>query len=223
MSEETVNTTVESNEAAGGLKTSSIFAFKEGMSSYVDDKGDMIAVTVLRYEPWVVSQVKTKETDGYNAVQIASGPKKAVRASSSSRGHFKAAGFENGAQFARELKNIDGAKVGQKLDIQSIAAGDEVKVTARSKGKGFAGAVKRWGNAGGPATHGSGFHRAPGSSGNRTWPGRVMPGKHFPGHLGDETVTVKSQVIEVLPEDNVVILRGSIPGAKKALVQITKV
>jgi large subunit ribosomal protein L3 len=216
----------EVNETIGtSLKLDGVFAFKEGMSSYIDDKGDMFAVTVLRVDPWVVTQIKTEEKDGYTAVQVSSGTRKGKNARASDVSRTKAAGFENGARWSREMRQDlpDGVAVGQKLDLASLAVGDEVKVSSRSKGKGFAGAMKRWNLAGGRATHGSGFHRAPGSVGNRTWPGRVMPGKKFPGHLGDETTTVRSVVVDVIPEQNTIFLRGPVPGGKNTLVKITKV
>ncbi|RYZ78363.1 MAG: 50S ribosomal protein L3, partial [Proteobacteria bacterium] len=109
------------------------------------------------------------------------------------------------------------------ISIDSLVKGDIVRITSRSKGKGFAGSVKRWGFAGGPASHGSKFHRQPGSSGNRTWPGRVMPGKKFPGHLGDETVTVRNvRVVDVLAAEGVVLVKGPVPGSRNTLVKLVK-
>lgn len=212
-------------QTSGQIKLDGLFAFKVGMTSYVTEKGVMEAVTVLRYEPWIVSQLKSSEKDGYVAMQLACRPKKAKRTSKAEQNSLKAAGFENGAYFKREVRQAlpEGTAVGSKVDINSVVAGDKVSVTATSKGKGFEGVVKRWNMAGGPQTHGSGFHRRPGSSGNRTWPGRVMPGKKFPGQLGNETTTVKSQVVDVIVDENVIIVRGSIPGAMNSLVQLTKV
>lgn len=207
------------------LNLSTLFAFKAGMSSYIDENGDMVAVTLLKLEPTLVTQVKTKETDGYEALQVAFTPKKSKRTAKSEANHLKKAGFEAGARHVREIRGVDvsGASVGTKIGIDGLAAGDVIKVTGRSKGKGFQGAVKRWNSACGPMSHGSGFHRQPGSAGNRTWPGRVMPGKHFPGHMGDETKTVKSQVIEVLKDENMLIVKGAIPGARNQLVKVAKV
>jgi large subunit ribosomal protein L3 len=211
--------------AVGGVKLSGLFAFKDGMTTLYTEQGEAIPVTILRYEPWVVSQRKTKESDGYDAVQIACRPRKAKNALSSERGHLKAAGFENGAQMVREIRQAlsEDVVVGAQVAISSMSVGDSVKITSTSKGKGFAGSVKRWGFAGGPASHGSKFHRRPGSSGNRTWPGRVMPGKKFPGHMGDDTVSVKNvQVVSVLPEEGVVIVKGPVPGARNSLVRLMK-
>lgn len=211
--------------ARAGLKLDGVFAKKVGMSSVYGDAGEIIPVTVLKYEPLIVSQVKTKEKDGYEAIQVAFGPKRAVRTSDAERGHLKRAGFENGASFIREMRQSvpAGADVGARVSIESLQKGDVVRVTSRSKGRGFAGSVKRWNFAGGPASHGSKFHRAPGSSGNRTWPGRIMPGKKFPGHLGDETVTVKSvKIVDVLVKEGVILVKGPVPGGRHTLVRLVK-
>jgi len=207
------------------VKLNTLFAVKVGMSQVYDDKGELVPVTVLKYETNVVSQVKTEEKDGYTAVQVALIPKRATRTTTARKNHLKAAGFENGAAYVREVRGAlpEGVAVGQKVSIDSFVKGDVVNLTSQSKGKGFAGSVKRWGLAGGPATHGSHFHRRPGSSGNRTWPGRVMPGKKFPGHLGAEMTTIKNvQVVDVIPQENVVLVRGNVPGGRNTLVTLVK-
>jgi large subunit ribosomal protein L3 len=211
--------------SAEGVKLNGLFAFKEGMATVYNDKGEAVPVTVLRYETWKVSQIKTQEKDGYTAVQLAAVPKKAKNASGAETQHLKAAGYESGAQYVRELRTEVPAdlKLGDALSIDSLAKGDVVKITSTSKGRGFQGSVRRWNFAGGPATHGSKFHRRPGSSGNRTWPGRVMPGKKFPGHWGDETVTVKNVVVvDVIPAEGVVLVKGPVPGSKNTLVKLVK-
>jgi large subunit ribosomal protein L3 len=220
MSEMETQTTTQEN----GLLLNGLFAFKEGMATIYNDKGEAVPVTVLRYENWKVSQVKTNEKDGYEAVQIASVPKKAKNTNAAEVGHLKGAGFETGARFVREIRQkSEGVNVGDTVSINSLVKGDVVKITATSKGRGFQGSVRRWGFAGGPATHGSKFHRRPGSSGNRTWPGRVMPGKKFPGHWGDETITVKNVVIvDVLANEGVLFVKGPVPGAKNTLVKLVK-
>ncbi len=207
------------------IKLNSLFAFKEGMSTLFDDNGTAVPVTILRYSPWYVSQIKTKENDGYEALQISCDPKKLKNSNKAEVGHAKKAGQETGFRHVKEVKGINPeAKLGSVVSIESLAKGDVIKVTAKSKGHGFMGSVRRWSFAGGPASHGSKFHRQPGSSGNRTWPGRVMPGKKFPGHWGDETVTVKNlKVYDVIPEENVVIVRGSVPGARNSMVRLAKV
>lgn len=210
---------------ASGVKLNGLFAHKMGMSSVYGDNGESTPVTVLKMEPWVVSQVKTKEKDGYAAVQIASRPKKAINSSKAEKGHLKQAGFENGAHYVKEIRteNTDGVQVGARVDIATLAKGDVVRITSTSKGKGFQGSIRRWNFAGGPAAHGSKFHRQPGSSGNRTWPGRVMPGKKFPGHLGAETVTVKNvRVVDVLPEQGILLVKGPVPGSRNTLVKLVK-
>lgn len=221
--------TADKSAASTGIKLRGLFLKKVGMTSVFGDAGEMIPVTVLKMDAWVVSQLKTNEKDGYTAVQIASGPKKAVRSSNAERGHLKGAGFENGAQFIREIRYDEAKdlaadlKVGSRVAIDSLIKGDVVKITSTSKGKGFAGSIKRHHFAGGPASHGSKFHRQPGSSGNRTWPGRVMPGKKFPGHLGADTVTVNNvKVVDVLHDENVILVKGPVPGARNSLVKLVK-
>ncbi|MEN0058029.1 MAG: 50S ribosomal protein L3 [Bdellovibrio sp.] len=219
---ETTNTI---NNSEQGLKLNGLFAFKEGMATIYNEQGEAVPVTVLRYEPWFVSQIKTNEADGYEAIQVACTPKKAKNSNQAEKGHLAKAGFENGAQFVKELRQAipEGVSVGAQISIDSLVKGDVVKLTSKSKGKGFAGSVKRWNFAGGPASHGSKFHRRPGSSGNRTWPGRVMPGKKFPGHLGAETVTVRNvEIVQVLPEENVLMVKGPVPGARNTLVKLVR-
>lgn len=213
------------NSTAAGLQLNGLFAFKEGMATIYNNKGEAIPVTVLRYENWKVSQIKTKEKDGYTAVQIASTPKKEKNSSKAEKNHLSAAGFENGARYIKEIRQElpEGVTLGASVSINSLAEGDVVKITSKSKGHGFQGSVRRWNFAGGPATHGSKFHRRPGSSGNRTWPGRVMPGKKFPGHWGDETITVKNVVVVgVSAEDGVLFVKGPVPGSKNTLVKLVK-
>jgi large subunit ribosomal protein L3 len=218
----------EEKQATAGVedvKLNGLYAHKVGMSQVFSETGEAIPVTVLKVEPWVISQLKTKETDGYTAIQVASRPKRALNSTKAEKGHLSKAGFENGAYFVKELRQEfpEGIQVGQKLSIDSLVKGDVVRITSRSKGRGFAGSVKRHGFAGGPASHGSKFHRQPGSSGNRTWPGRVMPGKRFPGHLGDDTVTVRNvRIIDVLSDDGILLVKGPVPGARNTLVKLVK-
>ena len=232
MSDTTENVSTESADGekqptagASGVKLNGIFAHKVGMSSVYGDNGEVIPVTILKMEKWVISQVKTKAKDGYDAVQLASRPKRSGNTSEAEKGHLSKAGFENGAYFIKELRQElpAGAEVGQQLSIDSLAKGDVIRITSKSKGRGFAGSVKRYHFAGGPASHGSKFHRQPGSSGNRTWPGRVMPGKKFPGHLGDDVVTVKSiKVVDVLSAEGILLVKGPVPGARNTLCKLVK-
>ena len=149
-----------------------------------------------------------------------------VRATSS-QGCTATGALHAGAKFLREVrvdKLPEGVAVGSKVGIDSLKKGDMVKITGLSRGRGFQGPVRRWNFHGGPATHGSGFHRKPGSVGNRTWPGRVMPGKRMAGQWGDETVTIKGmKIVDVIPEENVVLIRGPVPGARNSLIRLMKV
>ncbi|NJL25199.1 MAG: 50S ribosomal protein L3 [Calothrix sp. SM1_5_4] len=224
MSETTETTQAESNVKTAQLN--GLYAFKVGMSA-IFEGGERIPVTVLKYEPMVVSQVKTAANDGYEAIQVAFVPDRASQTNKATKTAFAKAGFENGAKFVRELRLeapaadiVAGAKVG----IDSLKKGDVVKVTGLSRGRGFQGAVRRWNFNGGPASHGSGFHRKPGSVGNRTWPGRVMPGKRMAGQWGNETCTINNlRIVDVIPEENVLLVRGSVPGARNSLICLTKV
>ncbi len=212
-----------SQGSSAKVQLKGLIAFKVGMTSVFGESGKVIPVTVLRYEPLVVSQVKRKETDGYEAVQVATHPRQSSKALA---GHLKKGGFENGARYTREIRQEVPAEVslGNQVDLQSLKKGDLVSLTSNSRGKGFSGVVRRWNFAGGPASHGSGFHRKPGSVGNRTWPGRVMPGKRMAGHYGNEKVTVRNlEVIEILNEENVVLVKGAVPGSRNSLVTIMKV
>lgn len=226
MSEVQTQNAESKTPSAEGVKLNGLFAFKEGMATIYNDKGESVPVTVLRFENWKVSQIKTTEKDGYSAVQVAAVPKKAKNSSTAEKNHLSAAGFETGAQYVKELRQDElptDIKLGDSLSIDTLVKGDVVKITSKSKGHGFQGSIRRWNFAGGPATHGSKFHRRPGSSGNRTWPGRVMPGKKFPGHWGDETITVRNvEVIDVNAADGVLLVKGPVPGSKNTLVRLVK-
>lgn len=208
------------------IKLNSLFALKLGMSTVFNDKGEAQNVTLLKYEPMIVSQLKTKEKNGYSALQVAFLPKRASRTTKAQGNHLKKAGFENGARYVREIRQDipEGAEVGARVSIESLVVGDQLKITGTSKGKGFAGVVKRHGFQGGPATHGSHFHRIPGSVGNREFPGRVMPGRKMPGHLGMETATILNlSVVDVLAKENILMVYGSVPGSRNSLVKLTKI
>ncbi|MBE8163178.1 MAG: 50S ribosomal protein L3 [Bdellovibrionaceae bacterium] len=195
------------------------------MSSVYDEQGKRIPVTVLKYDPLVVSQVKSKDKEGYAAVQVASKERTLASTNKACEGHFKKSGFQRGAKWSREIRQSlpDGVTVGQKVSISSLSKGDTVKMTGRSKGRGFSGVVKRWGFAGGPASHGSRFQRGTGSIGQCTFPGRVMKGRKMPGRYGFETITRNTQVVDVLPEQNAILLKGAVPGSVNSLIQLMKV
>ncbi|MDA2733444.1 50S ribosomal protein L3, partial [Bacillus cereus] len=163
------------------------------------------------------SQIKTNEADGYDAIQLACAPKKAKNSNKAEKGHLAGAGFENGAKFVKELRQAapEGAAVGAQLSIDSLVKGDVVKLTSKSKGKGFAGTVKRWNFRTQDATHGNSLsHRVPGSIGQNQTPGKVFKGKKMAGQLGNERVTVQSlDVVRVDAERNLLLVKGGVPGA----------
>jgi large subunit ribosomal protein L3 len=222
VEEQTENTS--SAPQAEGVEMSGLYAFKVGMSAVYDENGDRIPVTVLKYEPMVISQIKTQEKDGYQAIQVAFRPDRASQTNKATQGALKTTGFENGAKFRREFRDMAGDfQVGQKIAVSSLKKGDQLTLEGVSKGHGFAGVMKRWDFGGGRATHGSGFHRSGGSVGNRTWPGRVMPGKRMAGRFGNDTVTIKNvQVVDVISEENVILLKGAVPGSRNSLVKLVK-
>jgi large subunit ribosomal protein L3 len=226
MSEENKTPAAEETKAAtGAVSLDGLYAFKVGMSA-IFEEGERIPVTVLRYEPMVVSQVKTADKDGYDSVQVAFKADRASQTNKATKTALEKIGFENGAKFRRELRSekAAAAAVGQKVSLESLKKGDIVKVTGLSRGRGFQGAVRRWNFNGGPASHGSGFHRKPGSVGNRTWPGRVMPGKRMAGQWGNETVSVRNiKIVDIIAEENVLLVRGPVPGSRNSLVRLTKV
>ena len=216
--------TEKAGQASKKVKLEGLYLFKKGMSSVYSDKGEAVPVTVLEYKPSIVSQIKTNEKDGYQAVQVACVPRRVANAAE--LGHLKSCGMEKGARVIKEIRQVlpEGICVGQRVQIESLMKGDKVNVVGYSKGHGCAGVVKRWGFRGGPASHGSGFHRRPGSIGNCAEPGRVMPGRKMSGHFGMERVTIpRTRVVEVIPEDNVVLVQGPVPGAFNSLVQVMKV
>ena len=207
------------------LKLSGLYAFKLGMSAIYDDKGSFVPITVLQFRPWLVSQVKTMDKDGYCSVQLACGPQKNKRCSKSLTTHLLAAGFKEGAAYVREIRQklSNDITIGQSVSIHSLQKGDVVTLSGVSKGCGFAGVVKRWGFKGGPASHGAKKHRTTGSIGNRTEPGRVMPGKKMPGHKGARRVSLRNvKVLNVVEDKQLVIIKGAVPGARNSLVYLHK-
>lgn len=198
-----------------------IIGKKIGMSQLFSG-GEVIPVTVILAGPCKVAQKKTAEKDGYEAVQLSfAEEKKQGRVTKAMAGHFKKAGIAV-HRFLREFRAA-GPEQGQDVTVDIFKKGDLVSVTGVSKGKGFAGVMKRHKFRGGPEGHGSMFNRAPGSIGASAWPSRVMPGKKLPGHLGDATVTVKNlKVVEVRPDQNLLFVRGAVPGGDNALVLVHK-
>ena len=196
-----------------------ILGRKVGMTQVFTTDGKLIPVTVVSVEPNTVMQVKTVETDGYNAIQLGVVDKKEKNASRASVGHAKKANTTP-KRFLKEIRDCEGYQVGDKVSADVFEVGDVVDVTGTSKGKGFAGTIKRHGQSRGPMAHGSHYHRGPGSLGTML-PKRVLKGKKLPGHMGNETVTVQNlEIIEVNPAENYILVSGNVPGAKNALVLI---
>ena len=199
---------------------------KIGMTRIFTEDGVSVPVTVLDVSNNRVTMVKTVETDGYNAIQVAFGSKKPSRVSKPLAGHFAKAGVEAGStlkEFHIDAEKVAEFKPGMTLSCEMFTEGQKVDVTGTSKGKGFAGVMKRYGFAGGPGGHGAHFHRAPGSVGQCATPSRVFKGKRLPGQMGGEQVKVLNlRVLKVIPESNLILVKGSIPGAKGAYLTIEK-
>ena len=197
-----------------------ILATKVGMTQIFNENGMLIPVTVLQATPNVVTQVKTVENDGYAAVQVGFGEIRDVLVNKPRKGHFAKAGVAN-KRFLREFKFENAAEytVGQEIKADIFAEGDKIDATGISKGKGFQGAIKRHGLSRGPMKHGSKYHRHAGSNGPATTPGRVFKGKHMPGQMGNVKVTVQNlEVVKVDTENNLLLVKGAVPGPKKALL-----
>lgn len=200
-----------------------IIGRKLGMTQIFSDEGEAVAVTVVETEPSVVIQKKTRVPDGYEAIQLGYGRIKRKNVSKPLQGHFIKADKGN-FRFLREVRtSAEDYAIGQELNADIFKAGDYVDVVGTSKGKGFAGVIKRHGFSGGRATHGSMFHRAPGSIGASADPSRVFRGKKMPGHMGSERKTIQNMVVwAVRADQNLILIKGSIPGGKAGLVLIKK-
>lgn len=196
--------------------TIGIVGRKSGMTRIFTDSGVSIPVTVVEVDPNRITQVKNVETDGYSAVQVTVGSRRASRVVKPAKGHFEKAQAEAGRGLW-ELRNDaqESFEVGGQLTVEAFQPGQKVDVTGISKGKGFAGVIKRWNFAAQDATHGNSLsHRAPGSIGQNQSPGRVFKGKRMAGHMGDERVTVQNlEVVRVDAERNLLLIKGAIPGA----------
>lgn len=208
--------------------STAIIGKKLGMTQRFAEDGVVIPMTVIQAGPCVVVQRKTAARDGYEAVQLGLvEPGRKVKATKPIEGHFAKAGVAP-VKVLREfpLPEADGDeafKVGDSIKVSIFRPSDRVSVSGVSKGKGFAGVIKRHGFGGGRATHGSMFHRAPGSIGMSADPARVLPGMRAPGHMGQDRVTVKNlQVVEVIEEENLLLLRGAVPGAEGSYLEIIR-
>jgi len=203
-----------------------IIGKKIGMTQLFQESGETVAVTAIQAGPSVVTQIKSRDRDGYDAIQVGfiENKVKQSQLSSPEMGHLR--GLEN-VRYLREFRtdDISSVKRGDKVDVGFLKHGDLVNVTGLSKGRGFAGVVKRHHFAGGPKTHGqTDRHRAPGSIGATTFPGRVLKGKRMAGHMGNRRVTARNlEVIQADPERNLLLVKGAVPGANGELLVIEKV
>ena len=199
-----------------------IIGKKIGMTQIFDEKGNVVPVTVIEATPNVVAQVKTVETDGYNSIQLGYGEVKDKHINKPEKGHFAKAGLA-AKKHLREFRveDVENYKVGDEVKADIFEAGEKIDVQGTTKGKGFQGVIKRHGQHRGPMGHGSMYHRRPGSMGSTSTPGRVFKGKKLPGHMGRVTVTIQNlDVVRVDMDKNVILVKGSVPGAKGAILKI---
>ena len=201
-----------------------IIGKKVGMTQIFDEKGLVVPVTVIEAGPCVIAQVKTVETDGYNAIQLGYGDVKENRINRPEKGHFAKAKI-TAKKHLREFRvsDVADAIIGNEVKADVFVAGDKIDVQGTTKGKGFQGVIKRHGQHRGPMGHGSMYHRRPGSMGSTSTPGRVFKGKKLPGHMGVQTVTIQNlDVVKVDTDKNVILVKGSVPGPKGAILKIRK-
>ncbi len=199
-----------------------ILATKVGMTQIFNEDGVLTPVTVLQAGPCVVTQVKTVENDGYAAVQVGFVDTREKLVNKAEKGHFDKAGVAY-KKFVREFRLENAAEYAPAQEIKAdiFAAGDKIDATAVSKGKGFQGAIKRLGQHRGPMAHGSKFHRHQGSNGSATTPGRVFKGKGMPGQMGNKKITTQNlEIVKVDVENNLILVKGAVPGPKKSLVTL---
>jgi large subunit ribosomal protein L3 len=199
-----------------------ILGKKLGMTQVWSEDDRLVPVTVIEAGPCVVSQVKTEDTDGYHAVQLAFGEIKPEKLNKPETGHLAKAGAEP-RRYLREFRVPDSGEVktGDEVKVDVFEPGDTVHVSGTSKGKGFAGVIKRHNFSGGRATHGSHFHRSPGAIGQAATPSRVFKGKRMPGRMGGDTVTVRNlEIVRVDAEQNLLVVKGAVPGGKGSLLTI---
>ncbi len=197
---------------------------KLDMTQVFGEDGSVVPITLIEAGPCTVTQVKTPGTDGYSALQIGFGSRKPKNVNRPTKGHMDKAG-KGYFRVLREVRVEDtaGFELGQEISVEAFEVGERIDVVGKSKGKGFAGPIKRWGFQRGPAGHGSKNIREPGSTGNATFPGRVIKGKKMAGQKGNQRVTVMNlQIVDVRPEMNLLLVKGAVPGAKNGIVLIRK-
>ena len=198
-----------------------IIGKKIGMTQIFDEKGVVIPVTAIEAGPCVVAQVKTEETDGYNAIQLGYGDIKDKHINKPEKGHFAKTKLTPKKHLREFRVNTVEEKVGDEIKADVFTAGEKIDVQGTTKGKGFQGVIKRHGQHRGPMGHGSMYHRRPGSMGSTSTPGRVFKGKKLPGHMGMQTVTIQNlDVVRVDLDKNIILVKGSVPGPKGAILKI---
>lgn len=234
MTEETKSPEVEAEKApveekkavSTSIDLPVFYGVKAGMTRIFDKTGNHVPVTVVKLIPNRIAQVKTVDTDGYEAYQIGYNVKREKLLNNPTKGHLKKAGISDYLTRFGEVKasGVSADALGKELSLESFSEKDTyIDVTGISKGKGFQGVMKRYNFQGGPASHGSKFHRTPGSIGMCASPGRVIPGKKLPGHMGDKQKTVQNlQVVELNKEDGYLLIKGSVPGSKSGFLRISR-
>lgn len=197
---------------------------KVGMTQIFDEKGNIIPVTAIEVGPCTVTQIKTMDQDGYQSIQLGFEDVKESKLTKPELGKFKKAKLSP-KKYLREfpIESVEGINVGDEFKADVFEVGDKVDIQGTSKGKGFQGVIKRHGQSRGPMGHGSMYHRRPGSMGSTSTPGRVYKGKNLPGHMGVETVTIQNlEIVKVDLDKNLILVKGSVPGAKKSILKIRK-
>jgi large subunit ribosomal protein L3 len=198
---------------------------KIGMTSAFAPDGRLVPVTVVQVGPCVVTQVKTKETDGYTALQLGFDETPLKKLNKPITGHLKKA-TDKGFRVLKEFRtqSVDGVDPGATVNLDIFSIGEKVTVSGTSKGRGFQGTIKRHGFSRGPETHGNRNHRKPGSIGNSAWPAKVIKGKRMPGQMGVERETVKNlTIVDIKHKDNLLLLKGAVPGPKTGILEIHKI
>jgi large subunit ribosomal protein L3 len=199
-----------------------ILGKKIGMTRLFRESGESVPITALEIGPCYIIQIKREEKEGYNAIQVGYQAKREQKVSKPLLGHFQAAG-KGGFRYLREIRvdEVDSFKLGQEITSEIFTVGESITVRGLSKGRGFAGVVKRWGFSGGDTTHGCRSHRVPGSMGASANPSRVMRGKKLPGRMGNQRIAVKNlKVVDVVKEQGLILVKGSVPGSRGGLVEV---
>lgn len=204
--------------------SSGLLGKKLGMTSLFSPEGQHVPITVLKIGPCMVTQIKTEATDGYNAIQVGFGEKRKTRVNKALAGHFTKSGKGLHAVLKEfRVDNPEEYSLGQTLTVDIFDVGERVQITGYTKGRGFAGVIKRHGFHGGRETHGSMCHRVPGSIGCSAWPSRVVKGKKLPGHYGNVQKTLRNmEIVDIRPEQNILLLRGPVPGSVNSFVEVKK-